>query len=397
MSTEKKKVLVMADWFAPGFKAGGPIRSCVNFAEHLKNDLDIYVLTSDRDLNDANPYQNILQDKWIETGSGFKIFYASPRWLSFFSIKEAINQVRPDVVYLNSMFSKFFSFYPLLIKKYFGSGARYILAPRGMLRASAVQFKSGKKKIFLNMFRLAGLQKKVEFHCTDETEFTDVKRYFGAVPAVVLPNLPGFQKKLVLPENKFGGRLKLLFVGRAHPIKNLDLLLKILKDVKSSIELTIVAAKEDKDYWEECENLISELPNTVRVSVKGELPHQEIESLLLSHHVFVLPTKGENFGHAIFEALAAGRPVVISDQTPWRNLSQYKAGWELSLDKPNAFADAIERFAAMEHEEFNEWCVGAWQFVHSYIEHSDNKKKYLEFFNGTRMVRNKQIELKSIY
>ena len=373
----------MADWFAPGFKAGGPIRSCVNFAEHLKNDVDIYVLTSDRDLNDAHAYEGISPNKWIQTDSGFKIFYASPDWLSFFSIRKAINELNPDVVYLNSMLSKFFSFYPLLVKKYLGSKARFILAPRGMLRASAVQFKSNKKKVFLKLFRLASLQKNLEFHCTDETESTDVKRFFGAVPTVVLPNLPGFQKKLILASGKTAGSVKLLFVGRAHPIKNLDLLLKILVDVKASIELTIVASKEDKTYWEQCENLMSALPPSVRVWIKGELPHEEIESLLISHHVFVLPTRGENFGHAIFEALAAGRPVIISDQTPWRNLSQYKAGWDLDLNKPGAFAEAIDRFAAMEQEEFNEWCVGAWQFVHSYLEHSENKKRYLEFFNGT--------------
>lgn len=52
----KRKVLVMVDWYAPGYKAGGPIRSAVNFADQLENELDVYVLTTDRDLNEPSPY-----------------------------------------------------------------------------------------------------------------------------------------------------------------------------------------------------------------------------------------------------------------------------------------------------------------------------------------------------
>jgi glycosyltransferase involved in cell wall biosynthesis len=176
------------------------------------------------------------------------------------------------------------------------------------------------------------------------------------------------------------GELKMLFVGRIHPIKNLHLLLGILKKVKSSIELNIVAAIEDKDYWSQCEVLIKELPGNIRVNLLGEVPHVEIENLLDSNHLFVLPTSGENFGHAIFEALAAGRPVLISDQTPWKNLSQFKAGWDLDLKKMDRFVDIIERFASMSHEEFNEWCVGAWQYARHYLDQSNNIKRYLEFF-----------------
>ncbi len=380
MSTEKKKVLVMTDWFAPGFKAGGPIRSCVNFAEHLKDDLDIYVLTTDRDLNETTPYKNIEQDKWIETPSGFHVFYASPEWLSFSSIKGMIRKIQPDIVYLNSMFSKYFSLYPLLAKKMNGSNARFILAPRGMLKSTAVQFKKKKKQIFLSSFRFAGLHRNIFFHCTDETELKDVKKYFGDVPAMVLSNLPGHQAQLALPVEKLAGKLKLIFVGRLHPIKNLHLLLEALGSVKSTIDLTIVASMEDRAYWEKCEHFIKNLPPHIKVQWKGELAHHQVEELVKEHHVFVLPTQGENFGHAIFEALAAGRPVIISDQTPWRDLSRHKAGWDLDLGELGKFSTAIERFAGMSREELNEWCMGAWQFAHHYLENSNNKKRYLELF-----------------
>jgi len=122
------------------------------------------------------------------------------------------------------------------------------------------------------------------------------------------------------------------------------------------------------------------LPPHIQVQWQGELPHHQVEELVKEHHVFVLPTQGENFGHAIFEALAAGRPVIISDQTPWRDLSRHKAGWDLDLGELGKFSTAIERFAGMSREELNEWCMGAWQFAHHYLENSNNKKRYLELF-----------------
>ena len=67
-----------------------------------------------------------------------------------------------------------------------------------------------------------------------------------------------------------------------------------------------------------------------------------------------LPTLGENFGHAIAEALAAGLPPVISDRTPWRDLDRHGAGTVLSLEEPGKFADELDRFARLTAAEMRE-------------------------------------------
>ena len=380
MSTEKKKVLVMADWFAPGFKAGGPIRSLVNFTQHLKGELDLYVLTTDRDLNETVPYKGIVQNTWTDFDAGIKIFYASPSWLSFANIKREINQLQPELIYLNSMYSRFFSLYPLLLKKMGGVKSKFVLSPRGMLRDTAVRFRRRKKLIFLNFFRMAGLQKDMVFHCTDDIEVNDVKKYFGEVPTVKFSNLPNFQKPLVLPSGKKKNSLKILYVGRIHPIKNLDFLLQVMQPLSVFVELTVIGNMEDKEFWKKCELLISKLPSNIKVNYRGEIPNEQIKEIILEHDIFALPTQGENFGHAIFEALSAGRPVVISDQTPWVRLSQWKAGWDISLKEPGRFTEALKLFSCMSQEELNEWCVGAWQFAHNYIAQSDLRKEYLGLF-----------------
>ena len=371
----------MVDWFDPGFKAGGPIRSCVNFADNFKNDLDIYILTTDRDLGDTAPYPRTQRDTWVRHDIGVRVFYASPEWLSWKNIQALVRDVQPDIVYLNSMYSKYFSLFPLLQKRFGFINTRVILAPRGMLRASAVQFKSGKKKIFLRLFRMLGLPQTVIFHCTDATEQKDVRKYFANVSTVVVGNSMALQKPLRLPAEKSPGSVKMIFIGRIHPIKNLHFLLELLKGVRQQVEFTIVGGVEDKEYWEKCSQLISGLPAHIRVQFVSEVPHAQLEDLLLSHHLFVLPTKGENFGHAIFEALATGRPALISDQTPWRDLTVAKAGWDIPLSQPNAFAAAIEQAALMNKDEMNEWCQGAWNFCKNYIDNTGVREQYLKLFN----------------
>ena len=87
--------------------------------------------------------------------------------------------------------------------------------------------------------------------------------------------------------------------------------------VKESIDLAIYGVKSDEKYYKHCMNLIYKLPKNINAEYKGHVPHKEVLSILSNYDLFVFPTKGENFGHVIFESLSAGTPVLVSDQTPW--------------------------------------------------------------------------------
>ena len=186
---------------------------------------------------------------------------------------------------------------------------------------------------------------------------------------------------LVNAPEKIPGSLKMVFVGRIHPIKNLDFLLRVLQTTEGQIELTVIATLEDAAYWQKCQALMEQLKERVKVRLLENIPHEKIEGIILSNHIFVLPTKGENFGHAIFEALAAGRPVLISDQTLWRNLETKKAGWDLSLEDEASFSRVINGLVGMDEAMIKEWCLGAWELAHHYVEKSDTRKSMLHIFN----------------
>ncbi|WP_127128454.1 glycosyltransferase family 4 protein [Pseudoflavitalea rhizosphaerae] len=380
MST-RSKILLFSDWYEPGFKAGGPIRSAVNFVQNMKGDFDIYVFTRDRDLHSDTPFNNIEADEWITGNGGTKIFYASPVKLNRNTIRALIRELAPDFVYLNSMYSVYFTIYPLLFTSK-SKGPVVVLSPRGMLKDSALQFKSAKKKIFIQAFKWMGLHSRIRFHATDTTEEKDIFSHFGRKVAVeTIANFPAIlgERPPVMP--KRSGEVKLLFTGRIHPIKNLDYLLEALGQVKGILTLSIVGDEEDQDFATQCRALASQLDQEKKVIFLGQVPNEELPAVIAQHHVFALPTRGENYGHAIFEALKGGLPVLISDQTPWRDLTPAMAGWDIPLANKKKWSEAIQRTVDLNQDEYRQWSDGAWQFVNSYVQKTDLKAAYNKLFS----------------
>jgi glycosyltransferase involved in cell wall biosynthesis len=84
--------------------------------------------------------------------------------------------------------------------------------------------------------------------------------------------------------------------------------------------------------------------------------------VLAQHHLFFLPTHGENFGFVIVEALLAGCPVLISDQTPWRDLQTKGIGWEFPLLERQRFREALQACIDMDQAAFSALSKQAWEY-----------------------------------
>jgi glycosyltransferase involved in cell wall biosynthesis len=377
-----KRLFILTDWFAPGYKAGGPIQSCVNLAFALKESYDIYVYTSDTDHGEKEPYQNIESDKWIKNlAPDIHVYYANSKTSSFANMREQINQVKPDYIYLNHMFSPRYVLYPLWLKLTGFIKCEVILCPRGALFSSALSVKSYKKKPFLILFKFFGIHQKIRFHATNQKEQEAIRNFFPNSVIAIANNLPVMQQnKLVVTEKK-AGTLKMIFVARIHPIKNLLFLLQCMQNIKSEVSLTVIGPLEDRSYRDQCDAEVRKLPPDISVTYMGAKQNNEIESILLQHHLFVLPTKGENFGHSIFESFNAGRPVLISDQTPWQNLQDEQAGWSLPLSEPDKFSKAIEEAAQWDQQTFNHYCEQSWNYAKAFTSNPQLISPYYQLFS----------------
>src|ERR1700744_1317509 len=130
---QRKKILLMTDWYDPGYKAGGPIQSCKNFVDAFKDEFGISVLTSDRDQGDQEPYPGITTDTWMTGRAGVPVYYAGPGSPDRHRLRQLVLQLEPDYLYLNSMYSYRFTILVLWLKWRGRLPGNIILAPRGML------------------------------------------------------------------------------------------------------------------------------------------------------------------------------------------------------------------------------------------------------------------------
>ncbi|MFZ9660864.1 MAG: glycosyltransferase [Chitinophagaceae bacterium] len=378
------KLMIMVDWYAPGYKAGGQIRSIKNLVDTLQDTLDIYIVTSDNDLGDTSLYLDMEKNKWLKFHN-HHVIYLNEGKRNISSFIHLIREVKPDIVYLNSMFSYDFTIKPLLgILTIDSKNIKVILSPRGMLQKGAMQFKNFKKRFYLAFLKIIGIQKRIIFHSTDDTESLDIVKYFGS--SVKIRQTPDFFASQINPfrqivKNK--GQLNILFVSRISGKKNLLFSLKVLSEIKTdkNISFKIIGPIESEHYWSTCQKIIERMPPHVQVHYEGSVHPADLQEYYLASHLFFLPTYGENFGHVIFDSFMYGRPVLISDQTPWKNLREIKCGSDFSLDQPYLFKSFLEDAAEWDQKEFDEWCLNAWHYAEEKLQNTNLQSIYTELFS----------------
>lgn len=350
----KKKVLILAGYYIPSIKGGGPVQSIKNLVDNLSDKLDFYILARDRDLGDDKPFYNIKTNEWIQVGN-VKVFYISPHKLTWRKITEVINSLDYEVLYLNSFFSFKFSIAIVFLQKLKLINKQIVIAPRGEFSKGALALKNIKKKVYINVTKVLGLYKGIIWHATAETEKEDIKAIYGEKASIkVANNLTANYRELKYDKDieKNRGELKIGLVSRIHPKKNLKKAINLLKNLNGNIEFNIYGPLEDKQYWSECEEAIDSLPQEVKVSYRGLINHDEVMRVFKTHHIFLFPTLGENFGHVISEALIGGCPIIISDQTPWRGLENLNVGWDIALDDAERFKTVLQRCVDLTQEQY---------------------------------------------
>lgn len=350
----KPTILTFVRYYLPGYKSGGPVRTIANLVDALGDTFDFRIVTADRDALESTPYADVAIDRWNTLGKA-RVFHASPRYRSVDAISRLVRDTPHDILYLNSCFDPRFTVRPLLARRLGRFSKRpVILAPRGEFSAGALRIRAWKKRPYLLLARGLGLYRDVTWQASSEHEAEDIRRAMGrcARRIVVASNLPASLPDVphgaASQEQHDSGRLRVVFLSRVTPMKNLDFALRVLARVHVPLNLDIYGVIDDEPYWRECRRAIDRLPANITVAYHGPIPHEEVAPKLRNHDLFFLPTRGENYGHVIHEALAAGVPVLISDRTPWRDLDEQGVGFVRSLDDPPAFADAIEQFAALD-------------------------------------------------
>ncbi len=378
----KLKILVFIDWYFPGYKAGGPIQSVANITSQLKKDFDFKIITTDTDLHETQPYTTIKSNSW-NVFNETPIYYFSNDQLSYNNLKKLMLNEQFDVIYINSLFSKYFALFPLLIANSNFKNTKIIIAPRGMLGEGALQLKATKKRIFLAIAKITGIFKSVTWHASTPLEAEEIKTVFGSDASVhVALNLSKARSVIPILRVKEVNHLKLVFLSRIAPKKNLLAIHRYLAAMSSNMQIQFdyYGPIDDVAYAESCAVAFKTLPSNIIVQYKGAVEPQHITDILSTYHLSILPTLNENFGHSIVESWVAGCSVLISDQTPWKNLEQAKTGFDVELNNDQGFITVLEKFCLMSQAEFDLWSAASYAFAKTVIENQEaieqNKKLF---------------------
>lgn len=344
----KPVVLMVVGHYLPGFKAGGILSCVVNMVNHLHREFQFLIVTRDRDLGDDAPYPDIKPHTWQKVGNA-RVYYLPPGAESLGDVRRIVQETPHDLIYLNSFFE------PLIVKVLFNrklgriNRTPIVLTPHGEFAWASLRQKYPKKTLFIRLARLFGLYVPVTWHATGTLEAEDIMKVMNIRRqsihiALQLP--PIFEDgtgdaSAPVPVRGVDG-IHVVFLSRISPEKNLDFALKVLNRVRAKVTFDIIGPIENTAYWNECQQLLRELPAHVTARSLGPIKPSEVMKTLSQYDLLLFPSGGEGYGNVIVESLINGTQVLISTNTPWRNLEAKGLGWDLPLEDINSFVRVVD-------------------------------------------------------
>jgi glycosyltransferase involved in cell wall biosynthesis len=349
----------LTQYFSPAYKAGGPIRSIKNLIDNLGEKYIFDVVTSAYDLDGTEIIKK--KGNWLDEKWG-KVVYSNNSILNLLSIYRGCSSY--NTVYINSFFSFRYSILPVFLNVLFGffSNSRIIIAPRGELTFGAMSLKTRKKKFYLYIFRFLNWNKLIEFQFTSEQEKLESLEFLSDVRCFNVPNMheeiPSFYIK-----EKQQGSVRLLFLARIARKKNLHLVFEALANIKDiNVELTVVGPIDESDYWDFCRSISKKFTSNISWSYFGVANREQVRNFFKKSHCYILPTKNENYGHSIVEAMVGSNIVILSDQTPWNDV-EFNGGFICRMECHSNYVAPIVSVANMTEDEYNIQAKKTYDYV----------------------------------
>lgn len=284
-----------------------------------------------------------------------------------------------DIIQFSSLF--FPPTLPLLIAAIIKNKI-ILLSPRGELYEAAIGQKSFKKKTWISVIKL--FQNKINFHATNDFELKIIQKTFPkAKSSVVIPNFIEMPEKL----NK-EIEMKLVFLGRINPIKNIHLLIDAISIVHKNIPtirveiLGLARLDYEKQYLSSLQGQIKELSLEKVILFKGHLEGEAKNEMIASSKALILPSKSENFGNVVLEALAQGTPIIASKNTPWHLLEEFNAGYWID-GNVNEIVKSIMKLLELKDSEYLQMRKNAFELCKSKFDIKTNINVWENYYKKT--------------
>ncbi|MEO8649033.1 MAG: glycosyltransferase [Acidobacteriota bacterium] len=365
----KKRFLVFCDYYLPGYKSGGGMFTVANLIDRFVDRYEFFVVTRNHESKgNREPYTSVKTNAWNKVGNA-TVFYVSNETMNRTTFARLFAEVAPDAVYLNSAFSMPVITFLNARRKRLIRDVPVILAPCGELSVGALSTKPLKKKAFLKYSKFVDLYRDVTWKASFSAEEDEIRSLMGRdvevmiapdlAPRIILPDYSVDQKPAKVP-----GEGRFVFLSRLTRKKNIEYFLERLEYIKQGkVHFEIIGPIENETYWRQCDAIIKRLGPNVTVKAVGAMHRPEALARLVKSHFFVLPTLGENFGYAFIEALAAGSPLLISENTVWTDVEDRNVGWIRNLSDDEGWKNLIQKCVDMDQPEFDRLSLNARKYA----------------------------------
>jgi glycosyltransferase involved in cell wall biosynthesis len=235
-----------------------------------------------------------------------------------------------------------------------GTSCRLVTSPHGTLTSWALRHSYWRKRLMWLLAQGRAMRASHCFHATAESEFRDIRAAGLRGPVAIIPNgIDIGPEPVCSPVGR--ERRRLLFLGRLHPIKGIDLLLRAWQRLEPRFpdwELRIVGKDEDNGYGAQLQQLGDSL-GVRRVHFAGPAFGSQKTAQFQQADLFVLPSHSENFGIAVAEGLAHGLPAVVTKGAPWAELESRDCGWWIEQGA-DSLADCLKSAMALPSEQLRD-------------------------------------------
>lgn len=374
------KILVVTPSYKPAFVYGGPTRSITELCERLALNTNATISVFTTTANGAFEIETPVG--LVQKMEGVSVVYFN-RWTGDHShlsprllINLWVNCRTYDIVHIQSWWNLVSVLSTIIC---FSRGCIPVISPRGTMSQHTFSAKhTWIKKMIHSLFGELLLRKAV-LHATSVKELNDVQRMVPGARVEVIPNILPLAEHFTKSANLSDNVLRILYVGRIDPIKNIELIIEALRYVKADVKwrLTILGDGQP-EYVNSLKVLSKGLPS---IEWLGNVDGEEKQRLMAESDLLVLLSFSENFGNVIIEALNQGTPVLISKYV---GLSEYVLhhglGWVVDLDINECVA-VIEEIAGNSELRRNI----AHRARLSILRDFDNKAlllKYLELYES---------------
>ena len=352
------RILSVTETYAPFLEFGGPPVKVRALAEGLaQKGHQVTVLTADwglekrgtktenKDTEERLPFGWRRKEKNVET------IYL-PTWLHYRQVSwnPAVNRYCMaqledfDVAHIFGLYDLLGPAVAVACKKL---GIPYVVEPIGMF--IPIVRNLWLKRIYHRVWGRRMLQGASAVVATSEQEIEElaaggiprakiVMRRNGVEAPASLPETGAFRSKLKIPKD---AKL-VLFLGRLSVKKSPDLLLRAFAEVSKQlggIEL-VFAGPNEGEMQAQLRQMAEQLRVSQQVQFAGPLFGQDKWAAYRDADVFVLPSQNENFGNTAAEAIAAGTPVIVTEQCGIAPLLENQAGLVVKHDVPE-LAEAL--------------------------------------------------------